>query len=526
MPRRRSGWPQRGCFRSPWPGELWRGLRRTFCLRQGTPYGRVVLATDGRVGSVHGLQWRATLDLGKGLQQVVADARLPPKRQKPSTIGPRLRRLQAMDTTSRSQQGMLRPSLRLLCGLLLSSMFVAVGCGEDDPAAAAPTCDVPSLDSSNCTVLLSPSGQDDTEAVQTAFIEAQSGSRICFCPGAYSFRRELSLAVTDVSLHGLGTEREDVVLDFAKQEAGDDGVTVTSDGFLIEHMWIKNTPGNGIVVSGADDVTFRDLKVSWDAGSVTENGAYAVYPVKSRRVLVEDCEVIGAADAGIYVGQCDQAIVRNNDVHGNVAGIEIENTLDSEVVGNKAYDNASGVLVFVLPSLENKEGKRCKVHNNEIYDNNRDNFAAMGTVVASVPAGTGVLLLAADDTELHDNKVHNNKSAGFLLVSYQTLGVLIGGKTDPETDPHLQNTYIHDNDVKDNGAEPQGALELLKVAPLEDVVWDGIEDAMAPANLCLGDKPVSFRNFGGIEGIGNVDLHSTDASPHVCQGTEQPSISF
>jgi nitrous oxidase accessory protein NosD len=77
------------------------------------------------------------------------------------------------------------------------------------------------------------------------------------------------------------------------------------------------------VVTGAEDVTFRDIKVSWDAGSATENGAYAVYPVNSSRVIVEDSEVVGAADAGIYVGQCNQAIVRNNVVYGNVAGIEI-----------------------------------------------------------------------------------------------------------------------------------------------------------------------------------------------------------
>jgi parallel beta-helix repeat protein len=410
-------------------------------------------------------------------------------------------------------------------GWLVLAFLATAGCGSEDDSP----CGAIEVDATGCSVVLQGSA-DAYESVQTALIEAQSGSDVCFCPGTFGFSREVSLSVPDVTLRGLGASRDDVVLDFATQTVGDDGVTVTSDGFTIEHLSIKNSPGNGIVVSGAEDVVFRDLKVSWDAGSVTANGAYAVYPVQSTRVLIENTEVVGAADAGIYVGQCKQALVRNNLVYGNVAGIEIENTLDAEVVDNDAYDNTAGVLVFVLPNLEQREGARAKVHKNRIYDNNRSNFAESGTIVASVPPGTGVLVLAADDTEVHDNVIENNVSTGVLAVSWDTLKLLLpGAMDDPNTEMYIERLHIHGNTFTGNGTDPQQVAEQLGLASLPDVVWDGVERSDAPPGtdfLCLGSSPPSFLNFGGAAGTTDPSLHSTDTTPHECSLPPLDPVSF
>jgi parallel beta-helix repeat protein len=426
--------------------------------------------------------------------------------------------------------------LTLGAGSLLVGL--ASGCSDDGGAGAgggggstpAGVCGegVATSDADDCSIVLTASGADDTEAVQTALIEAESGAVMCLCPGDYGFTRELSLTVPNVTVKGVGESRDDVVLDFIDQTAGDDGMTVTSDGFTVANLTLKNTPGNGIVVTGAEDVTFSNLKVSWDAGSVTENGAYAVYPVKCRNVIVEDSEITGAADAGIYVGQSENAIVRNNLVHGNVAGIEIENSSDAEVVGNEAYDNAAGILVFVLPNLERKTGERCKVHDNNVHDNNFKNFAVPGSVVASVPPGTGILVLASDDQEIHDNQITDHNSAALLLVGHDTLGILIDGFTaDPETDGYPTGTYFHDNELSGNGVSPKGALGLLGVSPVEDVVWDGSEATVGSGALCLGtNNTASFRNFGGVDGIGDPSFHTTDVTPHECDGQTQDPISF
>jgi parallel beta-helix repeat protein len=377
----------------------------------------------------------------------------------------------------------------------------------------------------DCTTVVSPSA-DDTMTLQTAFINAESGDVICLAAGTYKPKAELSLNKTGVTIKGIGATRDDVVLDFIEQTVDDDSMQVTSDGFTIEKLTIKNSPNNGIVVSGAEDVVFRDLKVSWDAGSVETNGAYAVYPVGCRKVLVEDCEVTGAADAGIYVGQSDQIIVRNNVVWGNVAGIEIENSTLSEVHNNDAYDNTAGILVFVLPNLEKKDGVTCSVHDNIIRENNRDNFAASG-VVGSVPRGIGVLVLAADDTEIRNNTIRDNNSTGIVVVAHSTLEQLDAEfmSNDPMTDGFPEKTYIHDNTFENNGTDPAQVLLALGYPTLPDILWDGCENPPTMPELCLGmTAPMTFLETGCNLTMQNQ--HSTDPTPFLCDLPTQPPVSL
>src|SRR3546814_1516361 len=78
----------------------------------------------------------------------------------------------------------------------------------------------------------------------------------------------------------------------------------------------------------------RRVRAEWTGGPSTDNGAYGLYPVQVDNVLIEDSVVKGASDAGIYVGQSTNIIVRNNRAEGNVAGIEIENSTGADVYGN------------------------------------------------------------------------------------------------------------------------------------------------------------------------------------------------
>src|SRR5205823_2206761 len=170
--------------------------------------------------------------------------------------------------------------------------------------------------------------------------------------------RDVSLTnATGVTLRGLGKTASDTLLDFSTQTTGEQGVLVTTDHFTVENIWIKNTSGNGIKVQG-DYSVFRNIKVSWDAKSPDGgllSGAYALYPTLSNHVLIEDNEVVGAVDAGIYAGECTHVIARGNKAHGNVLGIEIENTTDADVHDNDVYDNATGFLLDLLPNLPKKD---------------------------------------------------------------------------------------------------------------------------------------------------------------------------
>jgi parallel beta-helix repeat protein len=417
---------------------------------------------------------------------------------------------------------------------MMAPLSFVAGCGDDGTggtggaggSGGADACE--GIDVSACSVTISPS-DDSTKAIQTALIEAKSGDTVCLCPGSYEIKKELSLTVPNVTLRGAGATRDLATLDFAKQAEGDDGLTATSPGFTVENLTVKNTIGNGIVVTGTEDVTFRNLKVSWDAGSVTTNGAYAVYPVSSERVLIEDCEITGASDAGIYVGQSTQVIVRNNKVYANVAGIESENTTDCEIYDNEAYDNTAGILVFVLPNLDKKDGFRTHVRNNKIYNNNRDNFGDPMTTVGAVPKGTGALILAADETEFNDNEIYDNETVGIVVVGYPTLSLLLTNPgDDPMTDQYPEKTYIHDNTFMNNGTDPASPLDLIPVLPLENVIWDGLENPMNPAGaeMCLGMSPASFRSINGVSNIDNPAMHTTDTTMFECDHPTQAPIDF
>ena len=59
----------------------------------------------------------------------------------------------------------------------------------------------------------------------------------------------------------------------------------------------------------------------------------------------------------------------------------------------------------------------CRVFNNKVVANNHDNFAPKGNIVASVPPGTGVMILANDEVEVFDNTIEKNQTGGLSIIS-------------------------------------------------------------------------------------------------------------
>ena len=91
--------------------------------------------------------------------------------------------------------------------------------------------------------------------------------------------------------------------------------------------------------------------------------------MSSKHVLIDRVTVKGASDAGIYVGQSQQIVVRNSRAEGNVAGIEIENSYNADVHDNVATGNTGGILVFDLPDLPQQGGHAVRLFNNRVIAN-------------------------------------------------------------------------------------------------------------------------------------------------------------
>ena len=355
----------------------------------------------------------------------------------------------------------------------------------------------------DCATTVNPSADDQT-AVQTALIEAKDGDVICFGEGTFSFKSELGLDTNNVTLHGAGAGK--TIWDFSAQDVGANGVLIKSDGAIVEGLTVKGTPGDGIRADAVKGITFRNMAVLWDAAASDKNGAYGLYPVGSSDVLIDGCEVAGARDAGIYVGQSTNIVVSNNDVHGCVAGIEIENSSDAEVMNNHAHDNTAGILVFNLPNLPVQDGKRAKVHDNIVESNNIANFGQAGTVVSKVPYGIGIMLLATDDNEIHNNEIKNNNSSGVLTVSY--LSLIFGEPNDPMYNRYPEGNFIHDNTFEGNGNKPSplisGAAGGIK--PIPDIVWDGCTDPAAVDDGHLTNCINANKDGAGDATYANADL--------------------
>lgn len=376
-----------------------------------------------------------------------------------------------------------------------------------------------------CTTRIGTSANDQ-ETVQTALIEAVPGDVLCFDDGTYRFTDELSISVANVKVRGTFGG---AIFDFADQVVGANGLSATGDGFTLQDLTVQDTPGDGVRVTGAADVSFLGVTVRWTAGSVTGNGAYGLYPVSCTNVLIDDCEVTGASDAGIYVGQSSNIIVRNSRAHGNVAGVEIENSTTAEVHGNRSWDNTGGILVFNLPELPVK-GDHVLVHDNVIEENNRANFAPAGTIVANVPAGTGLMIMSKDFVEARNNTIRNNVSTGALVISFLALDTPY---TDPAYDPYTETSWIHDNEFSGNGTDPQGQLDAVAAgigaATLEDILWDGfIDSAKVNTNgaltFCLSNNgTATFRDVDFPGGFANT---STDIGPHTCTHDALPGVTF
>lgn len=310
-------------------------------------------------------------------------------------------------------------------------------------------------------------GPEAEQALQTALIEAQAGDTVQLDRGRFDLTSGLSLDADRVTIRGAGADR--TVLSFANQRRGAEGLLVTSDGVVLRDFAVEDARGDGIKVRDCTGITFRNLRVEWTRGPNAGNGGYGLYPVNCSNVLVEGSTVRGASDAGIYVGQSRNIIVRNNTAEYNVAGIEIENSVGADVYGNTASHNTGGILVFDLPGIPQVGGHSTRVYANTIIDNNTPNFAPAGNIVATVPTGAGVLIMASRNVHVFDNEIGEHGSANVIITAYRA------EFEDANYNPLPRDVMIRDNRFGRSGYAPAGDFAALAQAgvTLPDVAWDG-----------------------------------------------------
>jgi len=280
-------------------------------------------------------------------------------------------------------------------------------------------------------------------AIQTAVDAAAANDKLLIASGTYA--EEVLITTNGLQIVGCGGATDDRprIVPPAPEVSGRGFRANGVDGLVFQSLYTFGQANDGIRISLANGVTFRDITGDGDLQS-----AYAIFPVTSNNVLIELSRVFRVDDAPLYVGQSSGIIVRYNDVRDSVAGIEIENCGNAQVYGNYASNNTAGILVFKDGSLPVQLSQCHAVHHNLFENNNTPNFGS-GTV-AGIPDGTGMLIISNDSTPFHHNISRGHDTFGLAFLDQQIAS--FGPPFSADSIP--QDNYIYANLLTGNGSNP------------------------------------------------------------------------
>lgn len=337
---------------------------------------------------------------------------------------------------------------------------------------------------------------DQQKSILTTFILAKDSTVIELPAGHFKFDKSLILeGKNNVIIKGQGKNK--TVLSFKDQSQGAEGIRIANcKNITLRDFSIEDAAGDNIKATDTDGIIFDELIVGWTGIADSTNGAYGLYPVLCTNVIIRNCVVFGASDAGIYVGQSDTVLIENNVTYWNVAGIESENSKEVMIRNNESYENTGGILVFDLPGLT-QYGENIEVYGNKVYENNTANFAPSGNMVGVTPPGTGILVLATKGVQIHDNVLRNNRTIAIGMVSYALLEAMGGedntggggsreelekqNELDAYYDPFVGNVNVYNNSYENSYLLPNldndfGKLFLFKFGfSIPQIAWDGLK---------------------------------------------------
>lgn len=329
-------------------------------------------------------------------------------------------------------------------------------------------------------------------SIQQAVSAAQPGDTIRVRPGTY--HETVYVDKDGIVLSGQIESGAWPTLD--GEGTRNDAILYSGNAITVENFKIAHYKGNGIMGQAGNNFVIRN-------NIITDSGVYGIFPQFGQNGLITHNVLTGIADAAIYVGMSDNVHVAHNEVHGNVAGIEIENSRHAIVEGNYAHDNTAGILAFITPGLPIKTTYDVILRNNFVIDNNHPNFGAAGSIVAGVPAGTGILIMAADEVTIEGNLIAGNENAGILITDH---GSATNLTLDPESEPNADRVSILENTMEDNGANPIDAIKAVMLTKLSTRGPDILRVGESRES-CILDRG-RYRTYG-LDDFATCDVSST-----------------
>ncbi len=251
------------------------------------------------------------------------------------------------------------------------------------------------------------------QSIQSVIDQARAGDTVQIPYRIYSE----SLIIDEPNVHLIGlpdTQGAYPVLDGAGRLMN--GVSASGDYFEMAYLELKGYSNMGVLVKDANNVYLHDL-------SITGSGTFGLFLELCSNTKLERVRVTGMNSAGVYVGSSEEVTISEVEAYGNTIGIELENSMHSEVYDSHTFENAVGIFIALQPHLPSKVSLYSQVHDNVVENNNLD-----GETNQNLPHGTGILVLAADHVSVQGNILREHNNAG--LAVYSLAGDFAGNKMD------------------------------------------------------------------------------------------------
>ena len=291
------------------------------------------------------------------------------------------------------------------------------------------------------------------QSIQAAVNAAAPGDTLRIMPGTY--RETVYIDKDGIRLIGVIEGGEWPTLEGERRL--NDAILYSGNNIVVENLKITHFKGNAIMGQAGNNFEIRN-------NLIVDTGVYGIFPQLGQNGIIEGNVISGIEDAAIYVGMSDNVHVAHNEVFDSVAGIEIENSRHAIVENNYVHNNTGGILAFITPGLPIKTTRDVIIRNNFIVNNNTANFGAPGSTVAGIPAGTGVLIMAADEVVVESNIISGNKTAGIIITDHQNASNIT---IDPDSDPVPDKVAILDNLMLNNGYDTIPEAKALMLADLK-----------------------------------------------------------
>jgi parallel beta-helix repeat protein len=356
------------------------------------------------------------------------------------------------------------------------------------------------------------------ESIEQAVQKAAPGTTIQVMPGTY--HETVYIDKDGIRLIGVIIDAQRPVLD--GEDKLNDAILYSGNNIVVENFTVTRYKGNGIMSQAGNNWEIRN-------NLIMNTGVYGIFPQLGQNGVIEHNVVSGIEDAAIYVGMSDNVHVANNDVFDSVAGIEIENSRHAIVENNRVTNNTGGILAFITPGLPIKTTFDVIIRNNFIEANNHVNFGAPGSTVSGIPAGTGVLVMAADDVVIEGNIIKDNKNTGILITDH---GHARNVTVDPESDPNADRIKIFNNTMLGNGTDPVPEIKAFMLTELKtgnpDIIRVGPTTDSCIVNrqqyVTAGVKDLAECDVANTDSIANYLLASVP--PREIKGEDRGKIAY